>query len=224
MSGTLLHLILETPGCNAFELLKDATMEDSPLPIFYLPPECKVHGKQERHWKQDESSETIELSLSGEDHSDECFLFLSQKIDLADQIEAIIELFNQTDNFSMGRFLFFIHAPLLHEPPEKLTDWIDAGAHFSDVMLFTGRNNENSSCIQTIQDRYSNMRFPMESFILGKKNTPWARILDPTPRRLSHVFDSSELLDPDELPENDRYLEKLPSGFRARVIPNPFSS
>ena len=57
-----------------------------------------------------------------------------------------------------------------------------------------------------------------------KKNTPWARILDPTPRRLSHVFDSSELLDSDELPENDRYLEKLPGGDRARDIPNPFSS
>ena len=68
------------------------------------------------------------------------------------------------------------------------------------------------------------MRYPMESFILGKKNTPWARILDPTPRRLSHVFDSGELLDSEELPECDRYLEKLPSGIRARIIPNPFSS
>jgi len=224
MSGRLLHLILETPGCNSYELLKEATMEDSPLPIFYLPREAEVDGKQERHWKKDENSQIFELSLHGEDQADECFLFLSHKIDLADQIEATIELFNQTDNFSMGRVLFFIHAPLLLEPPEKLIDWIDAGAHFSDAMLFTGRNNENSSCIKTVQDRYYNMRYPMESFILGKKNTPWARILDPTPRRLSHVFDSGELLDSEELPECDRYLEKLPSGIRARIIPNPFSS
>ena len=223
MSGKFLHLVLETPGCNSFELLKEATIEDSHSPIFFLPPEYKVDGKEERYWKKVASSETFELSLSEEDRAGEYFLFLSHKIDLADQIEATIELLNQTDDFSIGRILFFVHAPLLIKPSEKLIDWIDAVAHFSDAMLFTGRNNENSSCIQTVQDRYFKMCFPMESFILGKKNSPWARILDPSPRRLSHVFDSSELLDPDELPENDRYLEKLPSGVRARIISNPFS-
>ena len=177
MSGTLLHLVLETPGCNAVGLLKDATMEDSPLPIFTYHQSVKLTENKRKALEKDESSETIELSLSGEDHSDECFLFLSLKIDLADQIQTIIELFGQTDNFFHRQVSILYPRPLLHEPPEKLTDWIDAGAHFSDVMLFTGRNNENSSYIQTIQDRYSNMRFPMESFILGKKNTPWARIL-----------------------------------------------
>jgi hypothetical protein len=66
------------------------------------------------------------------------------------------------------------------------------------------------------------MRYPMETFILGKKNNPWTRILDPTPRRLSHVFDPVELLDDEDLPEHDRYLSRLASGEYKQKVPLPF--
>jgi hypothetical protein len=122
----------------------------------------------------------------------------------------------------MGRFLLFLNAPLLLDPSTHFLNWLDAAAHFTDSMLFTNRNNENSSAIKAIQDRYLDMRFPMESFILGKKSAAWSRILDPTPRRLSHVFDSPDLLETDELPANDRYLERLSTGERVRKIPEIF--
>ena len=38
--------------------------------------------------------------------------------------------------------------------------------------------------------------------------------LDPSPRRISHVFDDPQLLDPEDFPEKDRYLARLPSGER----------
>jgi len=63
------------------------------------------------------------------------------------------------------------------------------------------------------------MRYPLENIILAKRNNSWSRILDPFPRRISHIFDDIELLDEEDYPENDRYLKKLPSGEHERSIP-----
>jgi hypothetical protein len=68
------------------------------------------------------------------------------------------------------------------------------------------------------------MRYPLENIILAKRNNSWSRILDPSPRRISHIFDDIELLDEEDYPENDRYLKKLPSGERERSIPLIFAN
>ena len=222
MSGSILHLVLETPGCDSLDVLRKGTEDDSPPPLFLLPPEIGHPQEGDLSWGFDTEEGSFDLCLGDPSKFEEAFFFLSHKIDLADQIEATMQFLEQNETLQMGRFLLFLKAPLLLNPPTHFLDWLDAAAHFTDSMLFTGRNNENSSAIKAIQDRYLDMRFPMQSFILGKKNAPWSRILDPTPRRLSHVFDSPDLLETDELPANDRYLERLSTGERVRKIPEIF--
>ena len=138
---------------------------------------------------------------------------------MADQFEEISLLLEKNSDFSIGKVLFFINSPILLSPPTDFQQWIDACAHFADAMLFIGRNNENAGFIKSYQDRYSTLRYPMESIVLGKKNNPWARILESFPRRITHIFDSPELLDTEDQPEMDRYLVRLPSGHRKHSIP-----
>ena len=222
MSGSILHLVLETPGCDSLDILRKGTEDDSPPPHFVLPNEISHPQEGDLRWGFDKEAGSYELSLGDPSKFEEAFFFFSHQIDLADQIEATMQFFEQNETLQMGRFLLFLNAPLLLDTPTHFLNWLDAAAHFTDSMLFCGRNNENSSSIKAIQDRYLDMRFPMESFILGKKSAPWSRILDPTPRRLSHVFDSPDLLETDELPTNDRYLERLSTGERVRKIPEIF--
>jgi hypothetical protein len=222
MSGSILHLILETPGCASLEILRKGTEDDSPPPLFVLPSEISHSQEGYLSWGFDLEAGSFDLSFGDPSKFEEVFFFLSHQIDLAEQIEATMQFLEQNETLQMGRFLLFLNAPLLLNPPTHFLDWLDAASHFTDSMLFTGRNNENSSAIKAIQDRYLDMRFPMESFLLGKKSAPWSRILDPTPRRLSHVFDSPDLLETDELPANDRYLERLSTGERVRKIPKIF--
>jgi hypothetical protein len=222
MSGSILHLVLETPGCDSLDVIRKGTEDDSPPPLFVLPPKINHPEEGDLRWGFDTEAGSFDLSLGDPSKFDEVFFFLSHQIDLADQIEATMQFLEQNETLQMGRFLLFLNAQLLLAPPSDFLDWLDAVAHFTDCMLFTVRNNENSSAIKAIQDRYLEMRFPMESFILGKKNAPWSRILDPTPRRLSHVFDSPDLLETDELPANDRYLERLSTGERVCGVPMLF--
>jgi hypothetical protein len=222
MSGSILHLVLETPGCDSLDILRKGTEDDSPPPLFALPPELSYPQLGSLPLAFDKETGSFDLSLEDLSNFEETFFYLSHQVDLADQIEATIQFLEQNETLQMGKFLLFLNAPLLLAPPSDFLDWLDAVAHFTDCMLFTGRNNENSSAIKTIQDRYLDMRFPMESFILGKKSAPWSRILDPTARRLSHVFDSPDLLEAEELPINDRYLERLSTGERARGVPMLF--
>mgnify|MGYP000220844998 CR=1 FL=1 len=147
---------------------------------------------------------------------------LKANLDLADQFEEISLLLEKNSDFSIGKVLFFINSPILLSPPTDFQQWVDACAHFADAMLFIGRNNENAGFIKSYQDRYSTLRYPMESIVLGKKNNPWARILESFPRRISHIFDSPELLETEDQPEMDRYLVRLPSGHRKHTIPLVF--
>ena len=156
--------------------------------------------------------------------SSEVFIFLSHNTSLADQIEAILGTLQNNDSLNIGRFILFIYSPILLAPPKSFTDWLDGTTHFTDVILFTDRSNDNSAGVKELQDRYKSMCYPLESFILSKKNNPWSRILDPSPRRISHVFDDPQLLDPEDFPENDRYLARLTSGERERQIPLIFGS
>ena len=49
-------------------------------------------------------------------------------------------------------------------------------------------------------------------------------MFNPIARRISHVFDSPELLEQDEIPESDPYLERKANGQRVRNIPLIFSN
>ncbi len=219
-----LHLVLETPGTRALEFLQSATENDSPPPHFLLSSsqDTEVSANSVRSWKIENGRFDFEILNQQEISANEVFLFMDHESDLADQIEATLLTLNTNDQLMMGRLLLFVDANILINPSDQFQEWLDGASHFADVMLFVNRSNENASAIQSCQDRYASMRYPMETFILNRKNAPWARILDPSPRRLSHVFDDPELLEPEDLPENDRFLRRLPIGDRERTIPIPF--
>ena len=70
-------------------------------------------------------------------------------------------------------------------------------------------------------DRYQTLRYPLEFYQLAKKSNPWSRILAPSARRVSHIFESDELLEEEDSPENDPFLRRLANGNRQRPIPIP---
>ena len=217
---TTIHLVMETPGANAYQILSEATQDDEPKPIFIFP---KNQQKNQFSWKISDDHTALELPIK-DIESSEVFIFLSHSTSLTDQIEATLGTLKNDSNLSIGRFILFLYSPILLSSPKNFYDWLDGVAHFTDVILFTNRSNENSPNIKEIQGRYKSMCYPLENFILSKKNNPWSRILDPSPRRIAHVFDDPELLDPEDSPENDRYLARLPSGERERQIPLIFGS
>jgi hypothetical protein len=220
--STTIHLVIETPGATAFQILKDATEDDLTTPKFIFPPESTPIPENNLIWKWSTDDPKMIFPTIESENLNECFLFISNNLDLADQLEEISHALEKNSDFSIGKVLFFIYSPILLSPPTDFQEWIDASAHFADAMLFTERNNENAAMIKSYQDRYSTLRYPMESIVLGKKNNPWARILESFPRRISHIFDSPELLDTEDQPEMDRYLVRLPSGQRKQHIPVVF--
>lgn len=221
--STTIHLVIETPGATSSQVLKDATQEDSPTPKFIFPSETSVEPERDLTWKWSADSPKVIFPSIESEKLNECFFYLSNNLDLADQFEEISLLLEKNSDFSIGKVLFFIYSPILLSPPTDFQQWIDACAHFADAMLFTERNNGNAALIKSYQDRYLNMRYPMESILLGKKNNPWSRILESFPRRITHIFDPPELLDTEDQPEMDRYLVRLPSGHRKHAIPLIFT-
>ena len=221
--STTIHLVIETPGASSFQILKDATLEDSPTPKFIFPPESALEAENNSTWKWSTDRPKIIFPSIESENLNECFLFISNNLDLADQFEEISILLETNSDFSIGKVLFFINSPILLSPPTDFQQWVDACAHFSDAMLFTERNNENAAMIKSYQDRYSTLRYPMESIVLGKKNNPWARILESFPRRISHIFDPQDPLDTEDHMEIDRYLDRLPTGQRKQSIPLIFA-
>lgn len=221
--STTIHLVIETPGANSFQILKDATLEDSPTPKFIFPPESTIEPENNLTWKWSPDRPKVIFPSIESENLNECFLFISNNLDLADQFEEISLLLEKNSDFSIGKVLFFINSPILLSPPTDFQQWVDACAHFADAMLFIARNNDNAGIIKSYQDRYSTLRYPMESIVLGKKNNPWARILESFPRRITHIFDSPELLDSEDQPEMDRFLVRLPSGHRKHAIPLIFT-
>ena len=210
---------MDTPGANASEILQDATQGDSPSPDFLFP---ENHTRNSGSWKLSDDIKKVEFCTNQSEDLAEIFLFLSNRICLATQIDAILQTLRIQDDLVMGRFILFLYSPILLNPPPHFQNWLDGVTHFTDVLLFVSRSNDTSAPIKNIQERYKTMHYPMEKYILAQKNNSWSRILDPTPRRISHVFDDPELLEPEDLPENDRYLALLPSGERERTIPLVF--
>ena len=144
----------------------------------------------------------------------------SNQIEFADQIEATIKILDDNQHLKLARIVTFVDCDLLGK--ENMQSWMDGIAHFSDAICFSNRNNINSILLKEYTERYKSMHYPLETFILGK-NISANRIFCPTARRISHVFDSPELLDHDETPDNDPYLCQLPSGYRRTPIPKIFA-
>ncbi|MBT5715741.1 MAG: hypothetical protein HOI70_02385 [Opitutae bacterium] len=218
MKGVL-HIVIGTPNSNRRSTLAHAInyVEDEPSSFFLLPHKLDFFDLPGTHWMWTDNKFVIKNLET--DKIDEWFLFFSNEIDLADQFETLKEFIDQQEKLEIGRILTFINADYLNEIDPLLQDWIDGCAHFSDAFCFSNRTNQNAQALSSLLDRYKTMRYPMETFILAKsKAPPIDNILCPVSRRISHIFDPNDLLDPNETPDNDPFLVRQPNGKRIKNL------
>ena len=220
MKGTL-FVILGTPESNRRSTLAQAIDPSDNTSYSLLPAQLEVNNLNGAHWRWENNQfkwEEIEDNVINE-----WFLFLSNEVDLAEQIEALLDLTQENKDLRIGRVLTFINSKLLKTNCDDLRNWIDACAHFSDVMCFSNRENDNAGMISSLIERFKNKCYPMETHIFGnKKSPPLNRILTPIPLRISHIFDPKDLLEPEDSVENDPFLVSHANGKRIITIPLPF--
>ena len=217
----LLYLVLGAPDSGRRAIVQDLiegglTEEESALTLTHekSPDE---EGFTSWYWENDSFRIPEETNEPQNSHK---FLILSPYLDLADQIEASLDLLDSDEGLTLARILFVVHCGLLEKTSQKLQEWHDACAHFADVALLNRQKGVNSKKIKGFKEHYESMRLPflVESVRKNRIANP-AKILDPASRRISHVFDPVEDLDSDLA---DPYLERLPTGERAKRITLPF--
>jgi hypothetical protein len=221
MKGVM-HVIIGTPNSTRRSTLAQAIdyTEGKTSSNFLLPIELDCIDLPGIHWEWIDHE--FKIKNLNEDIIDEWFLFLSNEIDLADQFESLKKFIDQKEELEIGRILTFINADYLNDKKIQLQNWLDTCAHFSDAFCFSNRTNKNARGISSILERYKNMRYPMEMFILAKSKTPPIdRILCPVPRRITHIFDPIDLLEPEDSIDNDLFLRKHPNGKRIKITDLP---
>ena len=224
-----LYIILETPDSGGFEYLENALKDSSENTFFYLPKSKSAQNGFQKSdsillWDDTEApcfslNESIRIKSASES-----FLHFSPLLDLSDQFELLINELEHQTLCEVVRVVSFINANQLIKDSSNLQSWLDAVAHFSDALCITNRSNENGKAVGSLLKRYEDMRYPMESYIISNsKRAKIDNILNPTVRRISHIFDSVEMLETEETPFKDPYLITLPNGNRKKPLPIPFS-
>jgi hypothetical protein len=223
-----LYIILESPDSGGFEFLINGLKDFNDQGFHFLLPEStknKVGPDQKENitfWS-DKDSTDLSFNLNENEENTNLFLFFSPYMNLTDQFEYLVDQIDKTAKVQIGRIISFLDANILPEISPQFQLWLDAVAHFSDVLCISNRNNQNGKAVKMIIDRYENMRYPMETYLMSQnKKGKLLNILNPTARRISHIFDSPDLLDSEETPQNDPFLKKLANGKREKGIPIPF--
>ena len=224
-----LYIILESPDSGGFEFLYNGLKDFNDQGFHFLLPESnknKVgpdHREGVTFWS-DKESNNLSFTLNENEENTNLFLFFSPYINLTDQFEYLLDLIEKTTKLQIGRIISFLDANILPEISSHIQSWLDAAAHFSDVLCFSNRNNQNGKAVKMIIDRYENMRYPMETYLISQnKKGKILSIINPTARRISHIFDPPDLLDSDESPLDDPYFKRLANGKREKLVPVPFS-
>jgi hypothetical protein len=219
---------LEPPDSGGFEFLHNGLKDFNDQGFHFLLPEStknKVGPDQKENitfWS-DKDSTDLSFNLNENEENTNLFLFFSPYMNLTDQFEYLVDQIDKNAKVQIGRIISFLDANILPEISPQFQLWLDAVAHFSDVLCISNRTNQNGKAVKMIIDRYENMRYPMETYLISQnKKGKILNILNPTARRITHIFDSPDLLDSEETPQNDTYLKKLANGKREKGIPIPF--
>ena len=215
-----LYIILESPDSGGFEFLINGLKDFNDQGFHFLLPEStknKVGPDQKENitfWS-DKDSTDLSFNLNENEENTNLFLFFSPYMNLTDQFEYLVDQIDKNAKVQIGRIISFLDANILPEISPQFQLWLDAVAHFSDVLCISNRTNQNGKAVKMIIDRYENMRYPMETYLISQnKKSKILNILNPTARRITHIFDSPDLLDSEETPQNDTYLKKLANGKR----------
>jgi hypothetical protein len=218
----LLYLVIGTPNSDGISILSKHAEQDKEAKKaqILLPSQNPDEICSHSNWKWVE--ENFFLESSADKETEEWFLFLSNQFNLADQFEASLELLDSHNSLELARVISFVNCDDLDH--KDIVEWMDGVAHFSDILCFSNRTNANGKKLNELIERYKSMHYPLESIILSKrKSIPLNQILSTIPRRITHIFEPSELLEDNDSPDQDCYLKKLPNGNRCRSIPIIFS-
>ena len=218
----LLYLVIGTPNSDGISILSKHAEQDKEAKKaqILLPSQNPDEICSHSNWKWVEENFFFESSADKE--TEEWFLFLSNQFNLADQFEASLELLNTHSSLELARVISFVNCDDLDH--KDIVEWMDGVAHFSDILCFSNRTNANGKKLNELIERYKSMHYPLESIILSKrKSIPLNQILSSIPRRITHIFEPTELLEDNDSPDQDCYLKKLPNGNRCRTIPIIFS-
>ena len=218
----LLYLVIGTPNSEGISILSKHAEQDKEAKKaqILLPSQNPEQICSHSNWKWVEENFFFESSADKE--TEEWFLFLSNQFNLADQFEASLELLNTHSSLELVRVISFVNCDDLDH--KDIVEWMDGVAHFSDILCFSNRTNANGKKLNELIERYKSMHYPLESIILSKrKSIPLNQILSSIPRRITHIFEPTELLEDNDSPDQDCYLKKLPNGNRCRTIPIIFS-
>ena len=225
-----LYVIIETPDSGGFEFLLNGLIDSNEENFHFLLPESvrnKINPEYKKHssyWSDNKESSNLSFNLNKKEENTDLFLFFSPFINLSDQFESLLGQIENVNVIQIARVISFVNANITSDLSPNLLLWLDGVAHFSDVLCFSNRTNENGKAVKKIIDRYENLCYPMETYLISQnKKGKILNILNPTARRISHIFDSPDLLDTEETPFNDPYLKKLVTGKREKVISIPFS-
>ncbi len=229
IKSTYLYLVLETPQSGAIEYLINGMEDSTDKTLFHLPKsqnfKTKLKDSNKIVYWDDENPSSLSIELREEDKGlAELFFFFSPFIDLSDQFESVCLDLKSREELLLIRVISFIDADRLGNNDPSFQSWIDAAAHFSDALSVTNRKNQNGKSVGDLFKRYEDMRYPMETYVISStKRGKIANLLNPTTRRISHIFDSSELLESEDTPLSDPYLAKMANGKRQKSIPIPFN-
>ena len=224
-----LYVIIETPDSGGFEFLLNGLIDSNEENFHFLLPESvrnKINPEYKKHssyCSDNKESSNLSFNLNKKEENTDLFLFFSSFINLSDQFESLLYQIENVNVIQIARVISFVNANITSDLSPNLLLWLDGVVHFSDVLCFSNRTNENGKAVKKIIDRYENLCYPMETYLISQnKKGKILNILNPTARRISHIFDSPDLLDNEETPFNDPYLKKLVTGKREKVVPIPF--
>ena len=217
-----LYLVIGSPNSDGISIISKHAEQDkgADQSQILLPPQNPDQICSHSNWKW--MGGNFFFESSADEETKEWFLFFSNQINLADQFEASLELLKIQSSLELARVISFVNCDDLDH--EAIVEWMDGVAHFSDILCFSNRTNANGQKLNEFIERYKSMHYPLESIILSKrKSIPLNQILSTIPRRITHIFEPSELLEDNDSPDQDRYLKKMPNGNRCRSIPIIFS-
>jgi hypothetical protein len=182
-----------------------------------------------QQWRWDEGR----IEAPGFDGATHVFWVADGRRNPVDQIEAV-QAWLPVSGGELARIVCVINCGLAARHHELLV-WYDACVHFSDVVLLNRREGIDNKWLSDFQARYASQFLPclFEFVKHGEVKNP-AVVLEPQTRRMSHVFDEELNWEITGTPEEDAegdeeveahlevdpYLDRLPSGRRAKEIPD----
>ena len=240
------YIILGASGSGRREILANLTADgiDGPATCFISEEEAPSDWDESLYgqscatvltWRHEGNRNICSEPIPSD--AELVFFLTDGKANPVDQLEAL-QVWIEENSLAVGRILTVVDCLLIHIQP-KTRPWYDACIHFTDLVLLNRRNGIPGGWIREFTGHYEKACYPclFENVRKGRLSNP-AEALYPEARRLSLIFDDldassvgeiggmedvsklSALDDDDASSGSDIYLETLPTGRRAKPIPD----